>query len=219
MNSQSIVSLLLAVSAVGGPSPYMFGPLARRLSRSDVAVLVDAAGTGQAAPIALFAYPSQVLPETWFADLFLPAKAAGARLRRGAVVHLRCAPVSGRCQAWQITSPAAEYVQTVVSDRESAAAPEAIRPLDRPIVVEGGLTDEAVLSLIEYVRSGPEPPKSADGGIGMGLCACYPILSIRQEPSGDVRVVTSADGGVGLTAVFRRTQAGWKLVESVGWVL
>ena len=214
----NLLGIPLAALVAAAPSPYLFGPLSSRLSASDLAALAQAGGVAQSAPIAVFAYWSQVLPETWYADLFLPATQATQRLRRGPVVHLQCLPIAGRCDGWQTTGSVTEYLQTVVSDQESAAAPEAMRPLDRPIAVEGSLSDAEALSLIEYIRSDPPPRASPDGTISLGICPCYPILSMRRGQDGAVSVVLSADGGHGITGVFKRTEAGWELTRSIVWV-
>ena len=91
------------------------------------------------------------------------------------------------------------------------------RPSERPISLDGNLTDTELLSLVGYIRSKPTP-ELKDGRIALGVSGTYPIRDIEQQKDGSLWVVMSLDGGVGETATVRRTKRGWQVTEVVSWV-
>jgi hypothetical protein len=117
------LALLLGTEAVGAAT-YFVGPLATRLRPPEIAAIGQASGADTAAPIAVFGERSQALPETWYADVFLPPTTVTARLRRGPVIHLQCIPNSdaGGCVDWRIIGPQTQYAQLVDRPRGVTAA-------------------------------------------------------------------------------------------------
>ena len=201
------VVLLLAAP---GDDPYLFGPLASRLAAVDVSAMVAASRSPGAVPIRVYAYRSQVLPETWHADVFLPSRDGATELRRGLVSHFECVPSDGRCSSWRVARAASEYVQTLLPATGAAHSKPSLRNLRRPIQLTGTFSDSELPSLITYIRFAPRPTPDEQLWVHVGPLGClsgpYPIMSIDKEADGNVRVLLSESGGVGETAIEGRAR-------------
>jgi hypothetical protein len=200
---------------------HRFGPLGHRLTAEDVSEISRVSRSGQQAPWTLFAWYSRILPERWYADVFLTPTTSSPRLRRGEVQHLACTPSrkEAPCLHWEVVEKPSGYAQ--VADGPPFRNPVQIRrPSERPIRLYSELSDADVASLVVYIRSNPDPtpPKTANGWTRMGVSGAYPIMSIERQLDGSVWVVMSDDGRVGETAIVRKTQGGWQVTEVGSWV-
>ena len=219
----SILGVLLAVLCIGSspnapPSMYRFGDarLVRRLVPEDLKAIAEAARVRGGVPWALYVQYSQVLPELWYVDAFLRPRVTTSNMRRGRVLHLQCSPAEGRpgCIEW-IPVPrqkAGTYVQ--VADGEDFGRPLAPRSVhERPIDVEGDISGDDLVSLVNYLRTGPAPTTNS-----LGLSRNEPIMRIRVRKDATVEVNLSSDGGSGQFATVVRANGAWKLVKVSFWV-
>jgi hypothetical protein len=90
-------------------------------------------------------------------------------------------------------------------------APRSIH--ERPIDVDGDLSDYDLVSLVNYLRTGPAPTTNS-----LGLSRNEPIMSIRLRKDATVEVNLSRDGGSGEFATVVRVKGTWKLVKVSFWV-
>ena len=195
----SILGVLLALVSIGGspntpPRMYRFGDerLVRRLVPEELTAIAEAARARGGVPWAVCVQYSQVLPEWWYVDAFLRPRVTTANIRRGRVLHLQCSPAKGRrgCLEWipsQRRKPGA-YVQ--VADGKDFGRSLAPRSLhERPIDVEGDISDDDLVSLVDYLRTGPAPATKS-----LGLSRSEPIMSIRLRKDAAVDVNLSRAG-------------------------
>jgi hypothetical protein len=216
-NLLACVAVYVGVISAGAVEHlYRFGPLGQRLTADDVKAITRAVTSGNDAPWAVFAWYSQVLPETWNVDAFVAPTGSTAGLRRGTVRHLECKPTEkGGCIQWRVLPERGAYVQ--VADGPAFSDSVMVRRLsERPIQVDGEFMDRDLISLVLYIRSKPET-KSA-GGSPIVVSGTYPIMSIERQRNGSVWVRMSEDGGVGETATVRKTDRGWQVTELTFWV-
>jgi hypothetical protein len=217
-------TFLVLLTLLGFPGPVdsqqmdRLGPLGRRLSDDDVTAIARLVTSGEAKPWVLFGQYSQILPETWYVDAFLKPARSTQRLRRGVVRHLECKPAGSRkpCLSWHLLPETGSYVQ-VADGAVFGPVPTIRRPSERPIALDGNLTDADLLSLVQYIRSKPTP-EVRDRSIALGVSGTYPIREIYQQKDGSLFVFMSLNGRVGETATVRRTKRGWQVTEVVGWV-
>jgi hypothetical protein len=219
----STIGVLLTVLSIGSspnapPGMYTFGDarLARRLAPEDLIAIAEAARVRGGVPWAVCVQYSQVLPERWYVDAFLRPSVTTSNIRRGRVLHLQCSPAKGRrgCLEWIPSQrrKAGTYVQ--VADGKDFGRPLAPRSVhERPIDVEGDLADDDLVSLVNYLRTGPAPTTKS-----LGLSRNEPIMSIRLRKDAAVDVNLSRDGGSGQFATLVRVDGTWKLVKVSFWV-
>ena len=209
-----LIGLCVSLASVAsGDEIYRFGPLGKRLTTSDLAAISRAAAADNRNPWAVFGSYSQILPETWYVDAFLPPTRSTNKVRVGEVRHLECKPTrSGTCLEWRVVPKSGRYVQ-VADGQGFDESVKVRRSSERPIQAEGEFSDPELVSLILFVRSKPAPKS---GGSVMGVTGTYPIISIHRQINLTVWVRMSEDGRVGETAIVRKTTSGWQVME-VGW--
>lgn len=190
----------------------LLGALARGRLTDDIPSIVRAAESfGVVSAIDL--QGSQTLPFSWHADVFLEAAASASGIRRGRVLHLRCAPatVSGACRNWEAEQTPSWYVLV-----ESDPGPQAAR---RPIRLEGRLTDAQVTSLVAFVRTSPHPPRPpgppGTRSFSMGIQGEYPITDVRVDDEGIVWVWLTTGPASAEQGRFEQTRGGWVLLGAV----
>jgi hypothetical protein len=211
-----LLHLCLAVQGEGGEL-YRFGRDADRLAPDEM-VAIRTAVEARGEPWAILTWHSQVLPEVRYADVFLPPTVATQEYRRGPFVHLECRPLDGEalCQSWAHRSELGVYFQLF----ESSRVPDRMTVLsevDRPARVRGTFSDDDLVSLIKYIRSGPGPllpPGHFPARVTRGI----PIQDIEQQEDGSVWVRLTVDGIGGETATVVRTDGGWQIAHLVHWV-
>lgn len=212
------VPLLLSGQEV---QPYVWGD---HLTPDALASAVKAATTDRGQPWAIRASHSQVLPETHYADTFLPPTVSSARFRRGIVQRFECRPAvrDADCADWKAEGEPKTYIQ--VADKAKFGASLIVRTsAERPIEVDGDFSDHDLISLVAFARSKPRFPRATtpDGGISGripdGPSGRYPVSWIRPDPHG-VYIAFSEGTGIGEGIVVRRTRRGWMLVDAGAWV-
>jgi hypothetical protein len=219
----SILGVLLALLCVGSspnapPRIYRFGDarLVRRLVPDDLTAIAEAARVRGGVPWALFVRYSQVLPEVWYADAFLRPRVTTANMRRGRVLHLQCSPAEGQpgCLEWIPSARRKAGTNVQVADGKDFGRPLTFRSIhERPIDVDGEISDNDLVSLVTYLRTGPAPTTKT-----LGLGRNQPIMSIRLQKDATVVVNLSRDGGSGQLATVVRVDGTWKLVNVSYWV-
>jgi hypothetical protein len=85
--------------------------------------------------------------------------------------------------------------------------------LERPFRVHGVFSDEEILSLVSYIRTGPRPPTKR-GWTSLGVSGGEPIQDIHREADGSVRVVMTSDGYVFEIAVCVKAGKGWRITSA-----
>jgi hypothetical protein len=210
---------LLGLAAAAAPRAelYSFGRLTEHLTPADLSAIASLATEKGGAPWALYGWTSQVLPETWYVDVFLPPFLSTSRLKRGRVVQFRCAPVSKVCQQWEFVDADTEYAQVAVDPTGLPDHMRVRRPLERPIRVTGKFTDRELTTLVEYIRTSPSPP-TEPGWQTSPVSGAIPILDIIRMPDETARVVLTQTGNPGETATVVQTNDGWQLLRLVMWV-
>jgi len=208
----------LLVAAEGGEL-YLFGRDADRLtSDSAEALAIAAAAEEQGEPWAILTWHSQILPLVRYADVFLPPTVAGEGYRRGAFVHLECRPLDDgpTCRSWTRSSELGAYFQ--LFEGLAPAGQVTVRSqLERPVRIRGTFSDDELVSLVRYIRSGPGPRVPA-GRFPSRVSRDIPIQDIEQQSNGSVWVRLTVDGVGGETATVVRTDSGWQVTEVVSWV-
>jgi hypothetical protein len=214
MRSIEILALAALLSPGPAPEPYRFG-LAEQLPGKDVAAVAALVAT-QGMPWAMYGWRSQVLPEVWYIDAFMPPTVATDRFRRGVVRHFECAPQSayGACGNWNEVRSPGEYVQVAHGPAPFTESLTPRTPLERPTRVVGAFSERDLVTLVSYIRTSPVPTYSG-GRVGMRLSGSSPISDIHLESDGSVRAWLGLDDGTGNCATFRRTRHGWRITELV----
>ena len=175
---------------------YCFGRLGRRLTATDLDAISRAAAVGNERPWAVFGSYSQVLPEIWYVDAFLPPTRSADRVRRGAVRHLECRPAqNAACLEWHVQPKSGGYVQ--IADGRGFDEPVRVRrSSERPILVDGEFSDQDLASLVLLIRS--KPTRGGASGPGrLGVSGTYPIRPGRIQligPSAEASAICFATG-------------------------
>lgn len=207
-----IVALLLsnaspAVSAA--VSPIRIGATGSFLTDDDVAQisrLAEGAG-GKAWVIVGDAVP--LIPGSWFVSVYLTPDRSNDDIRRGRVERFK-APLDApnayrRSKLWQRVSTG-ESAQVVVHGR----TPDQVLgsgDLNRPFVVTGPLSDDALTSLVAFIRTSP---KNVDG--------LWPIESVTVKSDGvEVSLVDHHDGRSGQIVVVRAAGQSWTVERISKW--
>jgi hypothetical protein len=208
------VAVALSAEAAG----HLFGPLANRLSPPDHQAIARLVGS---TPAAVAAWYSQVLPEAWHAEVFLPVETCTGSLCRGRVIRVSCAPVSAsRCNNWQRDDgPPAAYAQVAVGAGDGWRGQIRVA-LERPFTVGGMFSDTELLSLVAVVRSGARAPLPVgDAALrALPISGQYPITALGRSDDGTVWVRTSESLGSGERGQFRFADGRWQPLGSTGWV-
>lgn len=216
MRQSLLVILVLMAWPCRAEEPYRFGPLGGPLTSADLRAFEQAAGPG-AQVWAIRGWRSQTLPTVWYVDVFLPPTHTRARLARGPIVHLSCEPQEGICSRWTKDPEPGSYVQVREKRRLDSHEMGAWSDIERPIRVVGDSSDDDLLGLVGYIRTGPGP-KMPSGWIGMRVSKGVPIQDIERQPHGEIWVRLTRDGGVGESATVVRTSRGWRVTQVVGGV-
>jgi hypothetical protein len=222
------VSLLIVVqftfAAFVESSTYRFGRLGKRLTDAEVdEVVASLNSTDTQAPVAVLGEYSQVLPLVWYVDIFRAPSSTKGRVRRGVVSSVQCAPDgAGRCASWESVVADGEYAQ--VSDTRYSGFDRGIdvrTEQERPFRLSGTISDDELLSLVDYIRSQPAEPNEEREGwtiVGVSLKSPDPIIHVELREDGSVLARTSLDLIGGQTAIVVKRDGEWHL-ESVGfWV-
>jgi hypothetical protein len=111
------------------------------------------------------------------------------------------------------TDASGDYAQ-VADGPEAFGADCTVRRLrERPFLVHGSFSDEEVMSLVTYIRTGPRPA-TEPGSIVMGISGGEPIQDIQQEADGSVSVVMTYDGYVFEVATCVRSGKAWRITSA-----
>jgi len=163
---------------------------------------------------------SQVLPERWHVEAYLPPDSEGAQVRRGRVLKVSSLIVGGSPSEWQADG-AARYAQVRVAGRQFGRTPR-VGDLDRPFLVDGEFSDTELASIASFIRSSPRQTKRLPDGtvysVGLDVEGTVPIVEIRRMASGDPMVILSSSGGSGQTVVLRAAGRRWTIFEAGFWV-
>ncbi len=97
------------------------------------------------------------------------------------------------------------------------------RSIERPFLVDGGLSDQELIEIVSFVRSSPHSPKEVDADGTMhvdffDLDGTVPIGEISRERS-EVVVVLPRSTRHGETATLRKRGASWRLVSVTMWLV
>jgi hypothetical protein len=207
------VGVCVSLAATPSEETYCFGRLGGRLTARDLEKISQATG-GKQRPWAVLGTYSQVLPETWFVDAFLPPTRSTGTIRRGVVTHLECKPKNGTCLEWHAQPKPGEYLQ-VADGRAFDESLAVRRTSERPILIDGEFSDQDLLSLVLFIRTRPAP-RGANSV--MRISGERPIMAIERTNDASVWVRMSDDGVSGETATVRKTSAGWQVIEVTMWI-
>jgi hypothetical protein len=123
---------------------------------------------------------------------------------------------------WESTEPAEQYAQVSDARYSGFAHDVAVRSeRERPFPLRGEFSDHELVSLVDYVRSGPAEPNelAGDGTVaGPSLDHPEPIIFVRRDHDGSVVVHTSSNHIGGQIATIVRTEDGWRLRDVAFWV-
>ncbi len=209
--------LLSAMSSTSGELVRL-GPLGGRLSSDDL-VAIEKAVSPDGSPWAVLAWrelvsdPHSLLgADVWYVDVFLEPSNISERLRRGAVIRLRCWPLPEHtsCLYWR-QKETSTYAQ--VADKErftQSLAPRSAR--EEPIRVNGRFSDDDLETLVAYLRSGPRPRSRSVRW--QRIDWSLSISDVSREDDGKVYAwVLQPDGLVAFVSLVR-TQAGWQATDA-----
>jgi hypothetical protein len=218
-----IITVLLS-SSPPAVSPIRIGATGSFLPDDDVAQLVKLAerAGGKAWVVAGDAVPQ--IPGSWFVSVYLTPDRSNGDVRRGRVEKFR-APLDGpaaykRSKVWTRMS-VGESAQVVVHGR----APDLVLgsgDLSRPFVVTGTIQDDALASLVAFIRTSPKPatPQTDEQGKPLGypferVDGLWPIESVTVKGYGvQVALVDHHDGMSGQIVVLRSEGPSW-IVERI----
>ena len=163
--------------------------------------------------------------DSFAADVYFAPETSKGRVHRGK--RLRIDTSTKSVFSGQASRP---YPYVHVSPDAQGARPEgqdAAPPLPEspalPFVVTGELSDEAIVEVADYVRTGPSVARKEDGETSLPerIDASLPILVLRVK-DGAVEVslgrVAAPLAGGGQMGWLRRGKDGWKLLTLSHWV-
>jgi len=224
----SIVTLLSGSSEA--VSPICIGASGGFLTSDDVAQIVRLAeGAGGKAWVVVGDAVPQI-PGRWFVSAYLAPDRTNGDVRRGRVERFE-APLDGpaayrRSKVWARVS-AEEAAQILVPGR----TPDQVLgsgDLNRPFVVTGTITDDALASIVAFIRTCPKatrPPQiDAQGwpaGYPLGQVeGLWPIDSVTVKSYGvQVSLVDHHDGKSGQLVVLRSNGPSWIVDRIAKWDL
>ncbi len=221
MRLLSLAATLLALAnALSAGGVLRLGRITDRLSEQDLNTISALCRMEGKEPWLIDGDTSQVLPETWLIDAYLEPDLTASTLRRGRVVSLKSRAVDGKATEWRQRIGVQSYAQVTV-DSKPFSATLTDSSLDRPFIVEEEFGAEELISVVRFLRSGPEVPnrKLPDGWthLLMPVDTSKPITHVRRNE--DTVVVTLQDDKrSGQTVTLRRVGPQWTVVDSIVWV-
>jgi hypothetical protein len=225
MNSYLPLSLALFQFAAAALAEdlYRFGPMGPRLDKIEVAAILSAVSLGTPPPLALLGWYSQILPSTLYVDVFGAPATTSRRIRRGVVVRSQCTPDgSNLCLTWSTASAEGRYAQVADAQYSEFDNDVNVRTKqERPFRVLGDFSDEELVSLVDYIRTGPSMPRYEGPdytAIGPSLSNPEPITNVEKRRDGSVLVRMSSDQIGGFLATVVRVEGAWRLTSVAGWV-
>jgi hypothetical protein len=209
--SVTLAGLLLSSVAASGGELFRLGERVPRLASEDLGA-IERVASSQGHPWALLSWRSQILPETWYADVFIDPAMRSGTLRRGQTVSLWCAPTVGRtaCLQWLAKKGNGEYAQ--IADAAvfgDSLLPRTLR--EWPIRLVGEFSDEELESVVAYIRTSPKVDASPE--TAMVVDGSRPIRDIYREAAGVVRAWLTLADGIVQAVRFVRKKGVWQVVE------
>jgi hypothetical protein len=218
----TIVGAVLSQSAAG--IPPRIGDIARRLTDQDVADISNLATT-PAQKAWLLIGPRGQVSDLEAIEAYWPASLSAGEVRwgpvstvvRGSAKALAASgikPTLSVERGWMLIS-VDSYAQVAVRGR-SFDDVVCDQDTNRPFVVAGHFSDEELVSLVRFLRSGPSGPSSSAGSPGMAVHRDWPILRVSRGSSFvDVRL--RGDDFTAQEVRLRSEGTGW-LILSVSTV-
>ena len=217
----------LSTSQVPVASPTRVGATGRFLTDDDIAQvskLAEGAG-GKTWLIVGDAVPK--IPGSWCVSVYLIPDRSNGDIRRGRVETFR-APLDGPSaykepKVWERVSTDVS-AQVVLHGRK----PEEVLgsgDLNRPFVVTGMMTDDALMSLVAFIRASPKPNAPEVDAQSKPLNfrfeeveGLWPITSVTVKDYGiQVSLVDHHDGRSGQVVVVRSNGPSWIVERISNW--
>ena len=216
----AVLSLLVLAPQITSDSPGRLGEIASRLSADDLAQLERLAGER---PWLLIGHPAQV-GNNWSVEVYGRPRTVDRTLRRGTMVW-----------AWTVPSPVLATARapepavprqwtTGPADGDSWAqvalpgrALDDLRSeqdVNRPFRVAGVFRDAELVSLVEFIRSGPELPGAERRAVNRTL----PIDLVARREDGLVAIHLRVNEWAGDIVHVRPVGQGWSLVSIGEWI-
>jgi hypothetical protein len=226
----AVASGLLCQTATSS-RPIPLGPTGDQLSTDDLAQIARISGEAGGKPWVLVGHPPGLVESArWFVDVYLEADRTVGVLRRGRIQVVTALLPSIAAYAapktWQRVS-SAEYAQAPIPGANPAELTGS-RDLNRPFRVHGTLSDEALLSIVSFVRSSPAtpPPDSRTPGqivprILLGVEGTWPIERVvaRDDTTVEVSLIDlEPTEKSGQKLMLRGAGTGWTVERVFLWI-
>ena len=191
----TLVGAVLFQAAAG--IPPRIGDIARRLTDQDVADISNLATTPAQKPWLLIG-PRGQISDLEVIEAYWTAGPSSAELRRGpvstvargsakALVAAGIKPTLSVERGWMLIS-VSSYAQVAVRGRAFDDI-RSDRDINRPFIVAGTFTDDEVMSLVRFLRSGPVGPSSNRDTPQNAVHGDWPVLRVsRSNSSVDARL-------------------------------
>lgn len=215
-----------ARALIAKSGPLRFGPTAAHLRSWAIWELHLALGAN-AKPWLFNAFGQGYLLEPkWYVDAYLEPDRVAPRLRVGQMATMIAALTAvgayDGVRRWS-RSRTDRWAQVLVATGADPLAIKDQRDLARPFRVLGEIADDALVAVVDFIRSSPEnptpqPPKTA--AIFTRVEGTWPIQRLEVE-GGAISVVLigpSPDEKSGQAVVVRRVGSGWTITRITGWI-
>ena len=148
------------------------------------------------------------------------------RLRRGEAVTLKLRELDEVAKGGDEETETFDYCQVAEpgeSSKGELRAPDA--PSLKPFAAPEGFTDEELVGIVGFVRSGPEDKEELEGGgerYGGRVQGRSPITSISRDEKGIIVVCTGTQlaplAGAGQEIRIQKSGNGYRLVGLSNWI-
>jgi hypothetical protein len=221
-----IVCLLLSSSSPA-VSPIRIGATGSFLTDDDVAqitTLAEGAG-GKAWVVVGDAVPQ--IPGNWFVSVYLTPDRSNGEVRHGRVEKVKALldgpAATKRSRIWARVS-AGEFAQVPLQGRKQDEVLGS-GDLNRPFLISGTMTDDALASVVAFIRTSPKPttPQTDAQGAPLGypfeqVDGLWPIDRITVKSDGlEVSLVDHHHGRFGQLVVLRSDGASWAVERISTW--
>jgi hypothetical protein len=210
-----LTTLSLSLNQAVAPSLSRFGSVGRALQESEI-TQIGQLGKGKA-PWLLYG-ESTMITGVFRAHLYLEPNTVRNRLWRGQLLSLEAdwPPTVPTRSSWRIRLAQA-YAYVVPPDGQAGRITGDL-DVNWPFAVVGEFDDEALLSLVDFIRSNPPIPGVPANAAPRNVDGTKPITSVGRKED---RVLVILRTGVlqGLEVTLARANGNWEVTAFGMWIV